>query len=94
MPESQITVEALIMLFVTVILIIILARVQHLNPIGRIVHFPAAHAQLLPLVTSEETLPAGCAVQIAIVSTLETEQLRALRSEIGLVIRVKLEATC
>ena len=47
------------MLFVTVIFIIILARVQHLNPIGRIVHFPAAHAQLLPLVTSKETLPAG-----------------------------------
>ena len=88
------------MLFVTVILIIILARVQHVYPIGRIVHFPAAHAQLLPLVTGEETLSAGCAVHIAIgsvleVSTFEIEQLWALRSEIGpVVIRVKLEATC
>ena len=59
------------MLSVTVILIIILAWVQHLNPIGRIVHLPAARAQLLPLVTSEETLSAGCAVHIAIWSVLE-----------------------
>ena len=87
------------MLFVTVIFIIILARVQHLYPIGRIVHVPAAHAQILPLVTCEETLSAGCAVHIAVwsvleVSTFEIDQLRALGSEIGLVIRVKLEATC
>ena len=80
--------------FVTVIVIIMLAG-------ARLVHFPAAHAQLLPLLVREETLPAGCAVQLASwsvpeVSTPETQQLRALRREDRLVvITVKgLEAAC
>lgn len=81
-------------LFVTVILIIVLARVQYLYPIGRLVHFPTTHTQLLLLLVREETLSAGCAVQIAIwsvleVSTAEIQQLRlfqALRRELGLVI--------
>ena len=58
---------------------------------ARLVHFPAAHAQLLPLLVREETLPAGCAVQLASwsvseVSTPETQQMGAVSREDRLVI--------